>query len=129
MTFLTNRVARLLFAIPFGIFGIVQLMNADSVVGMVPEFIPGGIVWVYLTGLALLAASFAIVSQRQVRLASLLLAVMLLVFVFTVHLPAVLDGDPNAMPNLLKDTSLAGGALLLAGIYWDWDEPLMEESL
>jgi putative oxidoreductase len=124
MIFLTNRVARLLFAIPFGIFGIIHLMNADSLLGMVPEFIPGGIVWVYLTGLAFLAASFSIVSQRQVRMASLLLALMLLIFAVTVHLPAVMDGNPSALPNMLKDLSLAGGALLLAGIYWD--EPGLE---
>jgi putative oxidoreductase len=125
MTFLTNRIARLLFAIPFGIFGIIHLMNADSLLGMVPEFIPGGIVWIYLTGLTFLAVSFAIVSQRQVRLASLLLAVILLTFALTVHLPAVLDGNPSALPNMLKDISLAGGALLLAGIYWD--EPGLDE--
>jgi len=124
MTFLTNRAARMLFALPFGIFGIIHFMMGRDLAGMVPHFIPGDVVWVYLTGAAFLAASVCIVAQIQVKLTSLLLAAMLLILAFTVHLPGVLAENANALPNLLKDISLAGGALFLAGLYAD--EPGLE---
>lgn len=117
--FLTYRVGRLLFALPFGIFGIIHFMMGRDMAGMVPAFIPGGIVWVYLVGVALLGACFSFVTQVRVKEAALLLALVLLVFVGTVHVPGVIADTPNALFNLLKDTSLAGGALLMAGLYAD----------
>lgn len=115
--FLTYRVARLLFAIPFGVFGIIHFLAGSDMAGMVPGFIPGGVVWIYLTGAALLGACVAIVAQVRVQLVCFLLAVMLLVFALTVHLPGALAESPNAISNLLKDLSLAGGALFLAALY------------
>lgn len=117
MSFLTDRVGRLLFALPFGIFGILHFMMAENMSGMVPDFIPGGVIWVYLTGVALLAACVSFVIQKEVRLAALLLALMLIIFVLAIHLPGVMSGSESAMPNLLKDAALAGGALLLADKY------------
>ncbi len=120
--FLAYRVGRLLFALPFGIFGIIHFMMGREMTGMVPDFVPGGIVWVYLIGLALFGACFSFVTQVRVKETALLLALLLLVFVGTVHVPGVMAETPNALFNLLKDTSLAGGALLLAGLYSDDDE-------
>lgn len=120
--FLTFRVGRLLFALPFGIFGIIHFMMGREMAGMVPDFVPGGIVWVYLIGAALLGACFSFVTQRWVREAALLLALLLLIFVGTIHVPGVIAETPNALFNLLKDTSLAGGALFLAGLYTNDDE-------
>lgn len=119
MSFLTGRAGRLLFALPFGIFGILHFMMAENMTPMVPDFMPGGGVWVYLTGVALLAACVSFVAQIQVRLAGLLLALLLIIFALTIHLPAVASGSETAMPNLLKDLSLAGGALILSGKYGD----------
>ena len=45
MKLLTTTVARYVFAIPFGIFGLFHFMNASQMAGMVP--LPGGVVWVY----------------------------------------------------------------------------------
>lgn len=119
MKTLTTTVARILFAIPMLIFGMMHFMNAGMMAGMVP--LPGGVFWVYLTGLGLVAASISIFTQKFTKIACLLLAVMLMMFVLTIHLPGVMSGDPAkmqmAMPNMLKDMALAGAALLLAGIY------------
>ena len=93
MNMLTTAGARLLYAIPMAIFGLFHFMNGSQMAEMVPSFIPGGIFWVYLTGLALVLAAVAIIIQKQARLACLLLAGMLILFVLTMHLPAVLGGD------------------------------------
>ena len=111
MDTLTTTGARILYAIPMAIFGIFHFMNGSAMAGMVPSFIPGGVFWVYLTGLGLILAAVAILIQKKARLASLLLAAMLIIFVLTIHLPGL--GD--SMPNLLKDAALAGAALGFAG--------------
>lgn len=123
-SFLTYRVGRLLFALPFGIFGIIHFLTGSDLAGMIPEFIPGDIIWVYLTGAALIGSSVCIVAQIKVRLVSLLLSLMLLIFALTIHLPELLMETPNALPNLLKDLSLSGGALFLAALYEDVDDEL-----
>lgn len=60
-------------------------------------------------------AGVSIIIQKLDEWASFLLAVLLLVFVLTIHLPGVLAGGETAqmfMPNLLKDLALAGGSLI-----------------
>lgn len=109
------KVGRYLYAIPMAIFGALHFVMTDAMAAMVP--IPGGALWVYVTGLALLAAAGAIVSGKQAVLATRLLGVMLLVFAVSIHLMAVLGGDQTAMSNVLKDTALAGGAFVLSGVF------------
>lgn len=117
MSILTTKVARWLYSIPFGIFGLFHFMNAGQMAGMIPGFIPGGAFWVYLTGAALLAACISFIIEKKVYLAGQLLALMLLIFVLTIHLPGVLDGNQASVSNMLKDLALAGGALMMAGQY------------
>ncbi|PJB00597.1 MAG: DoxX family protein [Ignavibacteriales bacterium CG_4_9_14_3_um_filter_30_11] len=118
---LTTTVARVLFAIPFLVFGLMHLMKGGDMAGYVPSFIPGGVFWVYLVGLALIAASVSIFIQKKAKLACLLLAIMLMVFVLTIHLPGVLNEETMqmSMPNMLKDLALCGAALFFSGSFTD----------
>lgn len=112
---LTGPVARWLFAIPFMIFGVIHFAMGSDMAGMVP--IPGGVLWVYLTGAALFAAGIAFAANRFVRVAGILLALMLMSFVVLIHLPGLADQATmqGSMTAALKDTALAAGALILAG--------------
>jgi len=103
-----------LFALPMAVFGIMHFMAGEAMAGMVP--IPGGVIWVYLTGAALLAAAVAIIIGKKAVLAAQLLALFLLLTALTVHLPSLMGGDQNAMGQVLKDFALAGGALVLSGV-------------
>lgn len=87
--------------------------------GAVPEWIPGGVIWVYVTGLILLLAGISILINKKASLLSLILAVLLLCFAFMVHLPQVLNGDQMAMSSFLKDTALASAALFMSGVLVD----------
>ena len=113
---LTNTVARFVYALPFLMFGIMHFMMTQQMAGVVPDWMPAASFWVYFTGVAHIAAAIAIASNNLIRLAGILLAVMLLTFVFTVHLPGVFNPETMAssLTNLLKDTALAGGALMAA---------------
>ena len=112
-----KNVGRIMFAVPFAMFGMMHIMMASNMTGMVPSWVPGGVFWVYVTGMALVAAAISIIAKKQIYLASVLLAVLLGVFVMTIHLPALLGGDQMAMGGMLKDISLAGGALLIADLF------------
>lgn len=114
----TGKVGRILFALPFLVFGLFHFVGAQNMAGMVP--VPGGAFWVYFTGIALIAAAVAVLIGKMGRLASQLLGVLMLVFALTVHLPGVMGGGDMAqisMVGLLKDISLAGGCFVLADLF------------
>jgi putative oxidoreductase len=115
-----TKVGTIFYALVIGFFGINHFLEGTGMQKMVPSFLPGGVIWVYLTGACLVAAAIALLIDKQVRLASLLLCLFLLLIVLTVHLPAVLrapDSGARRFPltNLIKDTGLAAAALLVAG--------------
>jgi putative oxidoreductase len=116
-----SAVGRILFALPFGIMGLNHFFMKDVYLGMVSSFIPGGGFTVIITGIALIAACIAIISKMFIRIACLLLALLLLIFICTIHIPGLLEQQTAtmAMIELLKDTSLMGGSLLIAGMYKD----------
>ncbi len=113
-------IGRILIGIPLLLFGFFHFMGADKMAAMVP--IPGGVFWIYLTGLALILAGLALIINKRTRIAMLLLALMLLIFAFTVHLPAMIGAEEEAkatreLVQILKNLGLAGGALLAGAFY------------
>lgn len=118
MNSLTNT-GRILFALPFAVFGLMHFMAAGDMAGLVPSWVPGGVFWVYLTGLALIAATIAIIAKKHISLAALLLGILMFVFVLTIHLPGVMGGNQMSMSGLLKDFALGGAAFMISGLFKD----------
>lgn len=114
-----TTIGRILFALPFGIIGINHFVMTDVFTGMLTSFIPGGGYTVLMTGVALISASISIMIKKFIPLSCYLLAGLLFIFILTIHIPSVIKGDTShlAMINLLKDTGLMGGALVIAGLY------------
>ena len=109
-----SRVASIIFALAIGAFGVRNFIKAGSIDTIVPDYMPGEVVWVYITGVCLILAAVAIVLNNSLtRPACYLLALMLLIFVFTLHLKPAIDGNPN---NLLKDTAIAMGAIIIGNL-------------
>jgi len=119
MNILTGIFARILFTVPFLGFGIRHLLHANLMSGMVP--IPGGIIWIYITGIAMILASIAAITKIQGKLAMLLLALLIIALAFAVQYPAMLNPDMaikmGGTVSFYKDLGLAGGALILAGVF------------
>ncbi len=116
MKTLVGMIGRVLYALPFAVFGIFHLTSASQMAGMVPAWIPGGVFWVYLTGVAMIVAAAAIITKREAKLACYGLAALMGVFALTVHIPALAAGNQMAMISLLKDISLGGAALALSPV-------------
>jgi len=114
-----SKSGKYLFCIPLVMFGMNHIMKADMMAGMVP--VPGGVFWVYFTGVAMLAAAVGIITNLKGlgSLAAFLAGVLILVYALTIHLPGMMnakDEMSRMMPMiaLLKDLGLTGGAWVIA---------------
>ena len=114
-----SRIAIYLLSIVMIIFGINHFLQPKSLLTYVPPFLPGGIIWVYVVGVAFILAALSFVFNKQVKLTAWLLAIMLFIFVLTVHLPNFMNAGEEemkqqALVSILKDAALAAFALHIA---------------
>lgn len=86
---------RLFLAIPLAVFGTEHLTSAADIANIiVPRWFPAHEFWVYLVGIALIAAALSITVQIQSPLAATLLGAMLFSFVLLIHIPNII-AQPN----------------------------------
>ena len=107
-----------IFAVPLGIIGIIHFIMGQSIAADLPSFFVVPIFWIYLSGLALIAASISILTRKYTRLACLLLALLFFILVLTVDLPRFFNGAVS-YPLILtafKDIAIAGAALVIAAV-------------
>jgi uncharacterized membrane protein len=113
------NIGRILFALPFGIIGLNHFLMYDYYSGMITSFIPGAGFTILLTGFCLIAACISIIAKKFISISCISLAVLLLIFIASIHIPQLFDPELSkaALMQLLKDTGLMGGSLMVAGIY------------
>lgn len=105
-----------LFAVPFIVFGVIHFTSAAQMAGAVPAYIPGGVFWVYVVGAVFILSALGVLTGKWAKECACALAVMLAILILFVQLPGALAGNQMSIGNLLKDTALLGGALLLSSI-------------
>lgn len=93
-------------------------MNGSMMAEWMPGWLPGPLFFVYLTGLALVAAGVSIITKIYTKLATQLLALLLLLIILMLHVPTAMSGNEqasmNAMTMILKDMGLLGGSLYMS---------------
>jgi uncharacterized membrane protein len=107
-------------AVALTIFAAEHFLAARDLSGIVPRWLPVPLFWTYVVGLALLAAAISFIAWRCVRWSASLLALLFLFIVATIHLPNLL-GHPHQRlfwTLVARETSFAGGAMVLAGSQW-----------
>lgn len=114
------NIGKYLFAIPLLIFGVFHFANANIMAGMAPF---GGTITIYITGACLVAGAVAIIIGKYDKLASVLMAVLLLLFLIP-HVQIMMSAaDETAksaeMVQMLKNICIAGGALAYAALAKD----------
>jgi putative oxidoreductase len=107
---ISSRIAVIIYAFAIAAFGILHFMSAAEMKTMLPDYIPGGAAIIYFTGACLLAAAIAIIIDKHTRLACYLLAAMLLIFGFTLHLR---PSFTTTFTLFLKDAAMAMAAILI----------------
>jgi uncharacterized membrane protein len=111
---------RLFFAIPLAVFGSEHFTSTAAIARLVPRWIPAQTFWVYLVGLAFLCAALSIALLVQARLASALVGMTMLIFVFVMDMPAVVANPGNRFfwALALRQLAFSGGAFAFAMSPW-----------
>jgi len=107
---ISSRAAAIIYALSVGAFGILHFVSANEMKTLLPDYLPGGVFWIYFTGVCLLLAAIAIIIDKQTRLACYLLAAMLLIFGLTLHLR---PSFTTTFTLFLKDAAMAMAAVLI----------------
>ena len=116
----TSRIAIILLALVMAVFGIYHFIYPQNLVNYVPSFLPDlGNLWVYIPGAAFILAAVAFITNKMVKTAGYLLAILLFIFVLTIHVPNFLHGSSDeyrqlSFINMLKDTAIAAFAMHIA---------------
>ncbi|HUM45878.1 MAG TPA: DoxX family membrane protein [Chitinophagales bacterium] len=114
-----TTIGRIVFGLTIAFFGVGHLTNASAMSGMIPSFLSGmAVPLVYVTGICLIAAAISFVINRYTYYSGILMAIFLIIIVITVHLPGLSDPAraQMAMSMTIKDTAMAAGALMIAGM-------------
>lgn len=90
-------------------------------VANVPNFLPASKWMVYISGAGFLLAALAFIIDRYAKIAGYLLALLLLIIVFSVDIPGIVKAVSTPIKmlyvtNMLKDAALAMAAVLIADI-------------
>ena len=114
-----SRIAIFLLSTVMIIFGIQHFTRPYDLVVKVPQVLPGGILWVYIAGVAFILAAISFMTNILVRVSGYLLALMLFVFVITIDWPDYRNTadkvyEYTAFINLLKDAAIGAFALYIA---------------
>ena len=119
--------SRLCFAIPLAVFGALHLSDAQSLMTLVPRYMPWRMFWAYFVGCALIAASLSIAAKIAVRWSGLLFGIMMFSFVAMIHFPGALRDPHNRIIWMVvfREMSLGGAGWVLAGSAKDgWSGPV-----
>jgi hypothetical protein len=109
--------SNLWFAAPLAVFGALHLAAAESLMPMVPSYMPWRLFWAYFFGFALLAASLSIATKIQVRWSGLLFGIAMFLFVAMLDIPGSLatPRDRFGWTLTLREMLFGGGGWILAG--------------
>lgn len=114
-----SRIAIYLLTVVLFAFGVFHFLYPHDLLVFVPAFMPGGIMWVYFVGAAFILVAISFLTNKMVKLSGYVLAVLLIIFILSIHIPNYLNaGDKEmrqmALISLLKDTAIVGFALHIA---------------
>jgi uncharacterized membrane protein len=106
------------------VFAAEHFTAARDLMGIVPKWLPGPLFWTYFVGLAWVAAAVSFIAWREVRWSASLSALLFLIIVVTVSLPGLPKHFHERFFWILtvRETSFAGGAMVLAGSVWPRNE-------
>jgi putative oxidoreductase len=114
-----SRIAIYMLSVVLIIFGIFHFMYPHDLMVYVPSYLIGGIIWAYIVGAAFVLVGLSFLTNQFVKFTGYLLALMLIIFILTIHVPNYLNaGDKEmqqlALISILKDLAITGFALHIA---------------
>lgn len=114
-----QRTARFVFGLCCIVYGVSHFVYADFTADMIPHWLPQRLALAYLTGAAHVLAGLAITCMVLPRLAALLEALMMSLFVILLHLPSLwVSPPPTWAPTLRVEITALFWATSLAASAW-----------
>lgn len=116
---IVSRAAIYLLSVVLVLFGIFHFLYPRDLLVYVPPSLPGGIYWAYIVGSAFVLVGLSFMTNQYVKFTGYLMAVMLLIFILSIHVPNFMNaGDKEmrqfALINILKDLAIMGFSLHIA---------------
>ena len=113
------HVARRLYGLCLIFFGAAHFIDVKDTVSLIPHWLPGHLFWAYFTGSAFIAAGIAILIGLWARLAAILTAFQIAVFLFLVWIPIVAAGsrEPFQWSETILTAALLAGAWMVSDSY------------
>jgi hypothetical protein len=112
----TQVVLRIAFGAMLILFGAIHLTHVDVIAGLIPDFVPGVLLWPWITGGVQVLAGVACVAGRGVFMAGAAISAMYAAWLPIVHGPRLLASPESAFEWTFALTALAltGVALTVA---------------
>ncbi len=106
-------VARWIFPLSFLMYVGLHFGKPDVGTGFVPVWMPLPLFWNYFTGVLILAFIISCLMGKYDKLASVLMAIYVLLMIFFVHVPRAADSE-NDMLNIFRNLMVIGALLMYA---------------
>src|SRR6478735_7263970 len=94
---LVSRFSIYLLSLVLLCFGVFHYLYPHDLLVYVPQFLPGGIWWVYFVGTAFILGALAFITNSWVKVAGYVLATLLVVFILAIHLPNYMHAGDKDM--------------------------------
>jgi uncharacterized membrane protein YphA (DoxX/SURF4 family) len=110
----------LLFCITMILYGVSHFLYTKYISPLVPRWVPGSAAfWTDFAGAALICSGVAIVAGIKQKLVAILLGIMILIWLFIIHIPLVV-ADPygnnaNSIVSAFSALAFIGIAFVIAG--------------
>jgi uncharacterized membrane protein len=111
------KLGKWFFIVPFAIFGFLHFGPLEFSLPYVPKWLPFPAFWVYFVGVCFFAFTISAIIKKYDKLAAVLLALCLLLFVLLVHIPGAASGDFKSVIGAVRDITMCGAALMYAGAF------------
>lgn len=107
------NVGKYLFPLSFLLYVGLHFGSADVGASFVPSWIPFPYFWNYFTGLCILAFIISALIGIYDKLATVLMAIYVLLMTFLVHIPRAAESE-NDMLNIFRNLMVIGALLVYA---------------
>lgn len=115
------RIARVLYGFSLIFFGLAHFIDVKDTLSLIPNWLPEHAFWAYFTGGAFIAAGVAVLVGRCARLAAVLSALQIGLFLLLVWVPIVAAGSkiPFQWSETILNAALLAAAWVIAESYRD----------
>jgi uncharacterized membrane protein len=111
------KLGKWFFIVPFAVFGFLHFGPLEFSLPYVPKWLPFPAFWVYFVGVCFFAFTISAIIKKYDKLAAVLLALCLFLFVLIVHIPSAAGGDFKSVIGAIRDITMCGAALMYAGAF------------